>query len=305
MELRKLQYFIEIIKTQNYSYAAKNLFVTQPTLSWNMTKLQEELGVKLLYQVGNKVMPTTAGSILFHQGRELLEQHDRLIQAISQTHQTEKKELVIGSNAVISPAFMPLIQQFIAAHPEVSVIIEEAGSVKTQQKVSSEDLELGIVSFPVVESGLDIEHNLFHSFHYDANLLVRQDHPLAQKTEVAIKELKHETFCSMTKDYVLWHYLKNAARENGFTPKIELLSNNHEILIHHILAYNSIAILPIQLKEAYADKALTWIPLKEKIKPFDIIVIHKKNKALSPTAALCLEFLTTQAIEPRELTKNT
>lgn len=297
MELRKLQYFVEIIKTQNYSNAAKNLFVTQPTLSWNMTKLQEELGVRLLYQVGNKVMPTTAGNILYVKGLELLAQHDLLIEAVTQSHQTGNKELVIGSNAVISPAFMPLIQKFIKTYPTVSVVIEEAGSVKTQQKVANEELELGIVSFPVGEPDLDIEHNLFHSFHYDANLLVRNDHYLANKPEIRISELRRETFCSMTKDYVLWHYLKNAARENGFTPKIELLSNNHDILINHILTYNSIAILPIQLKKAYLDKPLTWIPLKEKIKPFDIIVIHKKGKVLSPLVALCLEFLTTQPID--------
>ena len=296
MEFRKLRYFIEIIKAQSYSHAAKNLYVTQPTLSWNMTKLQEELGVKLMYQVGNKVMPTSAGSILFKEGQQLLAQLDHLMLEIEATHKSEKKELVIGSNAVISPAFMPLIREFMASNPDISLIIEEAGSIKTQEKVTNEELELGIVSFPIVHSGLAIEHNVFHSFHYDANLLVRHDNPLTKHNEITIKALKKETFCSMTKDYVLWHYLQNTARENGFSPKIDLLSNNHEILINHILAYNSIAILPIQLKASYANLPLTWIPLKEKIKPFDIVVIHKKGKALSPTVASLLEFLTNQKI---------
>lgn len=91
MEFRQLRYFIEIIKAQNYSNAAKNLFVTQPTLSWNMNKLQEELGAKLLYQVGNKVMPTTTGSLLFEKAQKIIEELDELTESIEEDHILRKK----------------------------------------------------------------------------------------------------------------------------------------------------------------------------------------------------------------------
>ncbi|MBP2966700.1 LysR family transcriptional regulator, partial [Acinetobacter baumannii] len=117
MEFRQLRYFIEIIKAQNYSHAAKNLFVTQPTLSWNMNKLQEELGVKLIYQVGNKVMPTSAGSILFEKGQKILCELDKLTDEVEEDHIYKKKELTIGSNSVISPVYMPLIRQFMSVYP--------------------------------------------------------------------------------------------------------------------------------------------------------------------------------------------
>ncbi|HCM90116.1 MULTISPECIES: LysR family transcriptional regulator [Vagococcus] len=294
MEFRQLRYFLEIIKAQNYSHAAKNLFVTQPTLSWNMNKLQEELGAKLLYQVGNKVMPTTAGTILFEQGQKIINDLDDLTEQIETDHIYEKKELTIGSNAVISPVFMPLIQQFMSIYPNFSITIEEDGSVKTQQKVANGELEIGIVSFPITEGNLEIERNIFEVFKYDAYVLMREDHPLSNSKELSIKELKNETFSSMSKDYVLWHVLKNKAREYGFSPKINLMSNNHEVLVNSILKDNSIALLPIQLKEIYKSAPLTWIPLKDKIKPFDIVVVHKKDQPLSPAAALCLEFITNQ-----------
>ena len=91
MELRQLRYFIELVKIQNYSHAANNLFITQPTLSWNMKKLQDELGVKLLYQVSNKVMPTTAGSALYERGKEILAEFDDLITKIESDNTYEKK----------------------------------------------------------------------------------------------------------------------------------------------------------------------------------------------------------------------
>lgn len=296
MEFRQLRYFIEIIKAQNYSNAAKNLFVTQPTLSWNMNKLQEELGSKLLYQVGNKVMPTTAGDILFEKGKKILAELDDLTEEIEADHIYKKKELTIGSNSVISPVYMPLIQQFMSVYPNFSITIEEHGSVKIQKKVANEELEIGIVSFPIIEESLEVERNTLHTFKYHAYVLMRDDHPLAQEKSLSIKDLKKESFGSMSKDYVLWHVLKNKAREFGFAPDIDFMSNSHEVLINHVIKNHLVAIIPIQLKELYENSPLAWVPLSDKIKPFDIVVVHKKDKPLSPAAALCLEFLTSQEI---------
>ncbi|MFW8051823.1 LysR family transcriptional regulator [Vagococcus fluvialis] len=296
MEFRQLRYFIEIVKAQNYSNAAKNLFVTQPTLSWNMNKLQEELGAKLIYQVGNKVMPTTAGNILFEKGQKILAELDELTEEIEEDHIYKKKELTIGSNSVISPVYMPLIQQFMSVYPNFSITIEENGSVKTQKKVANEELEIGIVSFPIIEESLEIERNTLHTFKYHAYVLMRDDHPLAGSKSLSIKDLKDERFGSMSKDYVLWHVLKNKARESGFRPDIDFMSNNPETLINHVIQNNLVAIIPIQLKEAFADFNLAWVPLTDKIKPFDIVVVHKKDRPLSPAAALCLEFITNQEI---------
>ncbi|RGI32417.1 hypothetical protein [Melissococcus sp. OM08-11BH] len=90
--------------------------------------------------------------------------------------------------------------------------------------------------------------------------------------------------------------LQGMTRDVGFIPKIDIMSNNHEVLVNNIMKNNTLALLPIQLKDFYDNYPLTWVPIKDKIKPFDIVVIHKKNTPLSPAAALCLEFLTSQKI---------
>lgn len=296
MELRQLRYFIELVKIQNYSHAANNLFITQPTLSWNMKKLQDELGVKLLYQVSNKVMPTTAGSALYERGKEILAEFDDLITKIESDNTYEKKELVIGSNAIISQLFMPLIKEFMTYYPNFSVNIKEAGSYKIQKEVVQEKLEIGIVSFPITEGNLEMERNINYTFNYNAYFVLKKTHKLAESKTLSIRDLKNESFCSMNKDYVLYYFLKDLCRENGFKPKIELMSNNHDLVFNHIKENNSVAIMPIELKDE-SDDSLVWIEIKEKIKPFDIVVIHKKDKPLSPAAALCLEFITNQKIQ--------
>ena len=291
MEIRQVKYFIEIIKTQSYSMAAKNLFITQPTLSWNMTKLQEELGTKLIYQVGNTVMPTTAGSLLYDKGTQIVNDFEKLTQELGDASLHPNDELTIGSNAVISPFFMPLIEGFMSQYPKTSLTIEEDGSIKTQKKIANGELELGVVSYPIVENNLNVEKNSHHRFQYDAYVVMRADHPLAKKEHLSFKDLKEASFVSMSKDYVLWHVLQTKARENGYQPTINFLSNSHEVLIQNILKTGAIGILPIQLQSEYTTEELVWIKLKDKMKPFDIVVVHKKEAPLSPTAALFLEYI--------------
>ena len=297
MELRQLRYFCEIIRVKNYSHAAKNLFVTQPTLSWNMTKLQDELGVKLMYQVGNIVMPTTAGMALYEKSFKVIEELDQFADSVKADQLTEKKEIKIGSNRVISPVFMPLIRQFMEVYPNFLIMIEEDGSVKTQKKVVNEELEIGIVSYPITETDLDIERNIFHTFQYNAAVIMHEDHPLAKKSVLTMEDLKNEAFSSMSDDYVLWNVLQNSARENGIKANINFVSNNHDVLIKNVLNDGSVALMPVELQEAYLHHPLVWVPIKDKIKPFDIVIVHKKNKPLSPAAALCLEFITNQKIK--------
>lgn len=68
---------------------------------------------------------------------------------------------------------------------------------------SKGELEIGIVSFPIKEENLEIERNIFHTMKYDASILMMDDHPLASKKPLNLKDLKDDTFSSMSKDYVL------------------------------------------------------------------------------------------------------
>lgn len=297
MEIRQLHYFVEIVKSESFSIAAQNLFVTQPTLSWNMSKLEEELGTKLLYQNGNKVVPTTVGVFMFEKSVEIIEKFNSMIRSIESMNNHKKKEIAIGSNTFLTPFFLPLILQFMEIYPNFLITIDESGSLKTQKKIVDEKLEIGIVSFPIVESQLEIKRNGSHSFQYDVRVVMRATHPLADREEIVFEELKDEKFASLSKDYALSYFIDNNARKCGFIPKINFISNNHELLINNILNSASIAILPLGLKKYYEDKELLWLPLKEQTSPLDIVIIHKKNKSLTPAAALCMEFLINNKVE--------
>src|SRR5699024_12644382 len=82
MELRQLKYFVTIAESKSYSTAAKSLFVTQPTLSWNIQKLEEELNDRLFFQSNQGVKLTEAGELLYEEGQKILASVESVVEKI-------------------------------------------------------------------------------------------------------------------------------------------------------------------------------------------------------------------------------
>lgn len=92
MNIQQLKYFIEITQTRNLSSAARNLFVTQPTLSLSIKKLESELNTSLFVHTDEPFQLTTSGAYLYKKGVDIVEQFDQLIEDIHQMNdRTEKK----------------------------------------------------------------------------------------------------------------------------------------------------------------------------------------------------------------------
>lgn len=91
MEIRQLNYFITVAETKNYSHAAKSLFVTQPTLSQSIKKLEQELNTALFIQNGRQLQLTEAGEILYQRGKTLLKDFNLLLEEIHLLNQEKKR----------------------------------------------------------------------------------------------------------------------------------------------------------------------------------------------------------------------
>ena len=91
MEFRQLKYFITIAKAKSYSAAAKSLFVTQPTLSWNIQQLEEEFDTHLFFQTKSGLQLTEYGEKLFIHGKVVLEEFEKLMLEMQPVKQGHKK----------------------------------------------------------------------------------------------------------------------------------------------------------------------------------------------------------------------
>lgn len=155
MTLTQLGYALAVDRYRNFGQAAKACFVTQPTLSMQLQKLEAELGVVLFDRSRKPVVPTPEGEVLLPQFRAVLRQRDRVTELVD-----ELQGVVAGSYrlAVIpsmATTVLPrVLGDFVASHPRVELHVEELVTAEIVQRLVDETLDGAIVATPLLDPRL-------------------------------------------------------------------------------------------------------------------------------------------------------
>jgi len=186
MTIVQLEYVIAVDRHRSFANAAKSCFVTQPTLSMQIKKLEEELNVILFDRTKKPVMTTDIGRKIVAQAKMGLRNLKKIADIINEEKEEIKGELRLGVIPTLSPYLLPLfITHFIQKYPQVNLVIEELVSKQIIQKLNDDTLDLGILVTPLNEKNL-VETPLF----YEAFVVyISTNHPLTKKTKVAFNDL--------------------------------------------------------------------------------------------------------------------
>jgi DNA-binding transcriptional LysR family regulator len=190
MDIREIQTFAVIVKTGSFQKAAEILQYSQPTISMRIKQLEAELKIPL-FERGKTLQLTPAGTLFYEKAQALLAQYDALDQLAEQLHNETPRSLVLGISDPTASLIMPqVIKSFNAAHPTVTIHVQVADA-----NACSQALQDGIIDFAICGApNLMLDHYYEPFFHDDLNLLVSEQHPLAHRKVVSLKELKNETF---------------------------------------------------------------------------------------------------------------
>ena len=152
MNITQIKYFIEIAKCQSISEASRNLFVTQPTLSLALKKLENDLNQQLIYRTENGLKLTQAGKILYEEGQVIVKQFDSLFKRLQNTNQNDSKQQIrIGMTTLFAIQFSREIALFTATYPHVELVINQDGSRKLQRLLAQKKIDIGLLSYPNYE----------------------------------------------------------------------------------------------------------------------------------------------------------
>ncbi|MDY0409332.1 LysR family transcriptional regulator [Virgibacillus soli] len=291
MELRQLRYFITIANTKNYSTAAKSLFVTQPTLSWNIQKLEEELNTQLFLQTDQGLKLTKPGELLYDEGQNIITSMDNVVDQIKQMNKQGNKMLKVGITVLFAIQYMEQIIKFTSVHPNVELTFIQRGSVDLQRKLAHKEIDIGLVSFPIYEPNIIIESlNTSHP-DYSVDVVLPFDHPLAKNKSIKISDLKEHPICAFSTNYVLGKVIRERCQENGFEPNIIFTNDNWEVLLHNTLLTNGMTLMPRAFKRLSNFINLKWIPFDDKANDFQIGIARRKNEHLSDSAVQFINYM--------------
>jgi len=283
MELRQLQYVIQIAKEKNFSRAAEKLHIAQPSLSQQLSKLEKEIGVLLFRRTTNSVELTHAGSVFVHKAQTILDAAEQLKQEMEDMALMRKGRLVVGSLPITGSHILPLVLPvFGSLYPEIEVVLIEDSSSKLEQLTASGETDISLLSLPLEDPTLAWEPLIED----EICLAVPERHPLAQHTgPVDIRKLQGEPFIVLKKGQGFRQITLDLCAQAGFSPAIVFESSNIETVQSLVAAGMGIAFVPNMITRAtHSEFTPLYLPLGNPAPSRTLVIASRKGRYLSRAA---------------------
>lgn len=287
MELRVLRYFIAVANEQNISAAAKQLHLSQPTLSRQLKDLEMELGTTLFERGNRKITLTEEGLFLFNKAKEIVELADKTEANLKGTKEAIGGEVYIGGGETEAMQFIAkTLKELLESHSGIRFHLYSGNADDITDKLDSGLLDFGIVIEPMDKQKYDyIKLPATDSW----GVLMRKDSPLAQKPFIEPEDL-------MDKPLII---SRQTAVSNEMTGWFGRNIEDLHVVGTYNLIYN--AALMVQESIGYAlcldklvntsgDSELCFRPLLPKLE-VNLNVIWKKHQVFSQAADLFIENL--------------
>ena len=190
MTLTELKYIVAVDREKHFGKAAEACFVSQPTLSVAIKKLEDELEVKLFERSANEVAITPLGEDIVRQAQSVLEQAAAIKEIAKRGKDPLAGPLKLGVIYTIGPYLLPdLVRQAIARTPQMPLMLQENFTVKLLEMLRTGEIDCAIMAEPFPDTGLAV------AALYDEPFLaaVPSTHPFATRQSITAQELKSET----------------------------------------------------------------------------------------------------------------
>jgi DNA-binding transcriptional LysR family regulator len=238
VDLYQIRYFIAISETGSFTKAAERLFVSQPSLSAGIKKLEQELGVKLFERGGKRAIPTPAGTFFREKATNILNEYQVTLRELKGFH--ERPTLRLGAiRSLQIAALAALIRDFQAEHPNVPIELLDGTVEDTRKWLKDGEVDLIIT----ILDDLEAPQTSLKLFEQRRMLAVPASHHLAQRKTIRLLELDGQPYIDR-----LHCELRSATRQlfesKGIHPHIVYRADREEWAISLVAAGLGFAIMP-------------------------------------------------------------
>jgi len=190
MNLKDLKYLVALADTGHFGKAAERTFVSQPTLSAQLKKLEEYLGVKLVERQPKNVQLTEVGKQIVVLARRMLDEGDEIIALARSNNDPFVGKLKIALIPTIGPYLLPRIMQKIRKNlPHLGLMLYEYQTEAVLTRLRDGEIDVGIMALPAPKDGLESRALYQEAF----TVAIPNHHPLAAKSSIKVQDLKGHT----------------------------------------------------------------------------------------------------------------
>jgi LysR family hydrogen peroxide-inducible transcriptional activator len=241
MEMHQLRYFAAVARTGNFSRAARECRVAQPSLSQQILKLEDEVGERLFERTQRRALLTPAGSLFLPHALNILEAAERGRQEISEMGGQVRGKILLGALPTIAPYFLPnIIRSFRTKYPGVELIIHEETTQQLLRGLEEKELDLALLSDASPNSRIEIRE----LFSEELLLCLPAAHPLVKQKKVVASNLQYEKFILMQDGHCLGAQAQQFCETKGFHPEISCRSAQIGTVVAMVQAGLGISLIP-------------------------------------------------------------
>jgi LysR family transcriptional regulator, hydrogen peroxide-inducible genes activator len=259
MTFIQLQYIAAIDSYRHFATAAEHCFVTQPTLSMQVQKLEEELGLKIFDRSKQPVIPTAAGVEIIAQARKILAEKSQINEIVQLRKGELSGELRIGIIPTLAPYLLPLfVQQFTKKYLKIKLVVHELTTGHVVSRLREGLIDVGILVTPLMENGIR-EHVLFYeellAYVSERNAAYKKNYVLAKDIDPNKLWLLEEGHCFRSQIVNLCELFK-ASREGSH---FDYEAGSFETLRRMVDLNDGVTILPELATMDFTPKQLQLI----------------------------------------------
>lgn len=242
MNIRALQYFVKLAELRHFSNAAEACFVSQPTLSTQIKKLEEELGITLVERAPRKVMLTPAGEDIAHRARHILRDIEHLKDAARRSKDPETGTIKLGIFPTLAPYLLPHIIPVIRQrYPELRLQLAEEKTENILHMLDQGRLDAGLLALPVEEQGMQVEILFDEPF----VMAMPSSHPLSDKQSIGLQDLQGTELLLLEEGHCLRQHALAVCKLAGAHERVDFHATSMETLRQMVAANAGVTLMPV------------------------------------------------------------
>lgn len=244
MTLTQLEYILAVDQYRHFAQAARACYITQPTLSMQLHKLEEELGIKIFDRSKQPVLPTEQGLEVIEQARKIIAERDLLLEFTHHKKDEVSGFLRLGIIPTLAPYLLPLfVNSFIKKFPLVKLQVTELNTTSLVQKVKEGSIDAGILVTPLQDNSVQ-EEPLFYE---EMVAYVSKSNSVYQKNYVLPGDIDPNKLWLLEEGHCFRSQIANLCelkRKSNQGSSFEYEAGSFETLRRMVDLYDGITVLP-------------------------------------------------------------
>ena len=291
MEMHQLRYVVAVARGRNFTRAAEQCHVSQPALSQQIQKLEDELGERLFDRSKREAKLTPHGEAFLRHAVHILEEAETARREASDAKHLLSGTVTVGVLPTIAPYLLPnVLRDFTEKYPGLEIIVQEDTTARLLKHMLVYEADFVLVSHPIQDERLEVRR----LFTEELLLALPPGHPLTRKRKIAAADLEGERLIVMQEGHCLGDQVRRFCDRRDLHPQISFRSPQLETIQALVCAGLGISLIPAMARQTRREDLPAYRSLQPPRPERQIIVAWPKQRPPGRGAIELIKLISTR-----------